>query len=238
MKLHAFFKSPKVACGALLAVGLVALTAHADEWDKKTVITIDQPMQISSTLLQPGSYTLRRMDSSSDRHIVQIWNGNQMHLINTVLTIPKIRAQATGHSTFTFWETPPGTAQALRAWFYPGDTTGDEFPYPKNPQMLAVATPPPAPVAVVPEPPPAPEPVPEATPAPEPQPAPEVEAPAPMTDQDQTPVPPPPEADRATPAPEAPPAELPKTASPYPLFGACGIALALFAGLLRVKRTA
>ena len=48
------------------------------------------------------------------------------------MAIPNYRMEPTGHSQFTFYETPPGTARAMRAWFYPGDNFGQHFVYPQD----------------------------------------------------------------------------------------------------------
>ena len=120
-------------------LGLAAFTAvlaftpaYADQWDKKTIITINQPVQIPTTTLQPGTYTLKLLESQSNRHIVTVWDQNGMHLVTTVLAIPNYRLQPTGDSRFSFWETPADQPKALRAWFYPGDNFGQEFAYPKD----------------------------------------------------------------------------------------------------------
>ena len=65
------------ACGIALSAGVLSICARADQWDKKTVLTVNQPIQVEETLLQPGKYVLKLIDSSSDRHIVQIFNGDQ-----------------------------------------------------------------------------------------------------------------------------------------------------------------
>ncbi len=230
-----------------LAAGPAAFHANADEWNKKTVLTVNQPIQIRETVLQPGQYVLQLLSSNSDRHIVEIFNGDQSHLINTVLAFPKQRTKLTGDTQFTFWETPPGTAKALRAWFYPGDTVGQEFPYPRHTEMLAMLEKP-APVtepAPVTQPAPAPvpatqpavtEPTPESsaaemTPATPPTPTPVETEPAVPADQTPAAAPPPPP-DQPTP----PPAELPKTGSHYPLLGIGGMIFLGLAGLLRLKR--
>ncbi|MGB9455499.1 MAG: hypothetical protein WCB12_05625 [Bryobacteraceae bacterium] len=195
-------------CGAAIALVWSASSARADEWDKRTVLTVNQPIQVKDRLLEPGTYVFRLLDTKSDRHTVQIFNGDQSRIIDTVFAIPRYRLQPAGRSEFAFWETPPGTARALRAWFYPGDTIGLEFTYPKHPVVLTASlntqtgpsvTPPPAEAAPAPEPaaqyePEAVEPAPEPQANPEPQPAAQETAPAP--------------------APE--PAALPKTASPFP----------------------
>src|SRR5262249_46901190 len=113
------------------AILFLAPTVKADEWNKKTIVTVDQAIQLPNVVLQPGSYVFKLLDSLSDRHIVQVFNKEDNHLITTVLAIPNYRLEPTGKTVFTFWEVPPGEPPAVRAWFYPGDNFGQEFAYPK-----------------------------------------------------------------------------------------------------------
>jgi hypothetical protein len=106
--------------------------AKADEWNKRTVLTVNEAIQLPTVTLQPGTYTFKLLDSLSDRHIVQVFDKDGMHLITTILAIPNYRLQPTGKSEFTFWEVPAGQAPAMRAWFYPGDNFGQEFAYPRD----------------------------------------------------------------------------------------------------------
>jgi hypothetical protein len=121
-----------IALTSLTAMVSLAPIAKADEWDKKTVLTVSETVQLPNATLQPGSYTFKLLDSQSDRHIVQVFDKDGMHLITTILAIPNYRLRPTGKSTFTFWEVPAGQPPAMRAWFYPGDNFGQEFAYPKN----------------------------------------------------------------------------------------------------------
>jgi len=219
-----------------LATAVATSPARADEWNKKTILTVGETVQIRDTVLEPGQYVLKLLDSQTDRHIVQIFNGNETHIINTVLAIPRQRVYPTGKSQFTFWETPPGNVRALRAWFYPGDEIGQEFPYPKHLQQVAMLMPPapaPAPEPVATNPEPAAEPAPaEAQAQPEaaaPEPAPEQPA---EVAQNTAPA--------ETPAQSTPeqPAELPKTGSPYPAIGIAGILMLGLGGLVRLRRLA
>jgi len=202
--------------GALAVTGLGLLgtsfvpKAHADAWDKMTIVTVNEPIIAGNKVLDPGTYVWKLLDSQSDRHIVQIFDKNQQHLETTFLAIPNYRLEPTGHTQFAFWETPAGVPKAVRAWFYPGDNFGQEFPYPKKlVAQLASAAPVPVPTNYT-EPEPAP--VPEAQPAPEPQP--ETQA---------TPAPEAP-AQTATPAPApAEPQTLPHTATWNPLIGLIGL---------------
>jgi hypothetical protein len=121
-----------IALTSLTALVSLAPTAKADEWDKKTILTVSETVQLPNATLQPGTYTFKLLDSQSDRHIVQVFDKDGMHLITTILAIPNYRLRPTGKSQFSFWEVPAGQAPAMRAWFYPGDNFGQEFAYPKN----------------------------------------------------------------------------------------------------------
>jgi len=112
---------------------------QADEWNKKTVVTVDQEIQLPNVVLQPGTYVFRLLDSQSDRHIVQVFNKDENQLITTMLAIPNYRLQPRGKTVLTFWEVPAGQIPAVRAWFYPGDLFGQEFTYPKDRAMQVAA---------------------------------------------------------------------------------------------------
>jgi hypothetical protein len=218
---------------AIASVGLLGIalapSMQADEWNKKTILTVNESISVPNKVLPPGKYVMKLMDSQSNRHIVQIFDGDETHLITTILAIPNYRLEPTGKTQFQFWETPPGQPKALRAWFYPGDNFGQEFAYPKteatNIASYAKAEVPTtyaqseadlttAKVGTINE-----QGTEKETPqetaqaTPPPAPAPEPTTPA------------------ATPAPE-----LPKTASPFPLIGLVGLFSIAGYGLLRVAR--
>jgi outer membrane biosynthesis protein TonB len=213
-------------CGIGLAAGVGAFRAQADQWDKKTILTVNQPVQIEEYLLQPGTYVMKLLDSQSNRNIVEIFNGDQKHLIGTVMAINNYRLQPTGNSRFMFWETPPGTARAMRAWFYPGDNFGQEFRYPKHLNVVETAQTTTSSTQTEAAAPPPPE-----TPAPQPTVAQEPQA----SREEQVEIaqnnPPPAPAPEAQPAPA--PEQLPKTASLYPLIGLSGLFSLAIYGLLR-----
>jgi hypothetical protein len=121
-----------IALTSLAAAMSFAPLAKADEWNKRTILTVNEAIQLPTVVLQPGTYTFKLLDSQSDRHILQVFDKDGMHLITTILAIPNYRLRPTGKSEFAFWEVPAGQPPAMRAWFYPGDNFGQEFAYPKN----------------------------------------------------------------------------------------------------------
>ena len=121
-------------------IGVALLPSlQADQWDKKTILTVNETIQMPScctpdhtVTLQPGEYVMVLVDSLSDRHIVRVFDKDQQHVITTILAIPNYRLQPTGKTVFQYWEVPAGQPKAMRAWFYPGDNFGQEFAYHKQ----------------------------------------------------------------------------------------------------------
>jgi hypothetical protein len=114
------------------AIGLVTIpTARADDYDKMTKITVNEPVRLPTMTLQPGNYSLRLLESAGNRHVVQVRDENGKGL-GLILALPNYRLVPKGKTVIQYWETPPGQPRAIRAWFYPGDNFGQEFIYPKS----------------------------------------------------------------------------------------------------------
>jgi hypothetical protein len=120
-------------------LGLLSLpfmrSAQADEWDKKTDVTFNQPVEVPGMVLSAGTYVFKLADSESDRSIVRIFNKDQSHVYATILAIPDERLQAADKTVITFEERAKGAPEAVKAWFYPGDNIGVRFVYPKQRAM-------------------------------------------------------------------------------------------------------
>jgi hypothetical protein len=204
-----------VAVVAMAGSGFVA----ADEFDKKTVITINEAVKLPTTMLPAGTYVIKLLRSPDvNRNTVQIFDKDEKHIITTILAIPNQRIHPNGRSVFAFWEVPAGQPKALRAWFYPGDEFGQEFAYPKTEATTIMASNSGATVPVNDE--TTASGVSDASTAATAEPAP---APAPIATPEPEPVPAPVEVAAAPQEPPAPVETLPKTASNLPLFGLIGM---------------
>jgi len=112
--------------------------AQRTVYNKKTTFTFSAPVEIPGvhlkgySVLPAGTYVFKLVDSQSNRHIVQIQSEDQKTTYATILAIPNVRVKPTGDTVLTFRERPAGEPPALRAWFYPGETWGDEFVYSKK----------------------------------------------------------------------------------------------------------
>ena len=117
-------------CAAVLCATIVT-AARADNWDKKTIVTFSDSVEIPGQVLPAGTYVFKLANSISDRHIVQIWNGDETQILATILAIPIYRLEPPDETIFEFDERPADSPMALHSWFYPGDNTGQEFVYPR-----------------------------------------------------------------------------------------------------------
>lgn len=116
---------------ALLALGATSL--FSDDHDKKTDVTISEPVQIpGGTVLAPGTYMFILNNSESNRNIVEIKSEDGKQLYAMLLTARANRVERTGKTVLTFYEMPQGQPVALRQWFWPGDYDGQEFLYRHN----------------------------------------------------------------------------------------------------------
>ncbi|MEO8373311.1 MAG: hypothetical protein ABI806_29270 [Candidatus Solibacter sp.] len=117
--------------GAVLLTGATT-AAKADQWNKKTYINTTRSIEVPGAVLPPGRYVFKLLDSSSNRHIVQILNDSESHVFATNLAIPKQRMEPADKTILTFYEMPGGGPEPVRSWIYPGDTIGQEFSYPRR----------------------------------------------------------------------------------------------------------
>jgi len=133
-KLYQFKILAMIFCLCLVVLAVLP-SAKADEWNHKTTVTFDAPVEVpgvGAQTLPAGTYIFKLLDSPADRHIVQIFNQAEDHVYTTILAIPNYRLRATDKTVMTFKERAEGQPEAIRAWFYPGHEWGEEFVYPKS----------------------------------------------------------------------------------------------------------
>src|SRR5438270_4508610 len=106
----------------IIAASNVARVAKADEWNKETVVTFSAPVEVPGKELPAGTYVFKLADSDSDRDIVEIFTKDQQHLLTTCIAVPKARLTPADTTIVTFEEKPTGTPEAVKSWFYPGET--------------------------------------------------------------------------------------------------------------------
>jgi hypothetical protein len=125
----------KTICCAAALTAVMAPGARADEWNKKTILTFSGPVQIPGATLPAGTYVFKLADIPGNRHVVQVFDKDEKKIYTTMLAVPNQRAEPSDKPIVLFSERATGSPQAVKVWYYPGETIGNEFVYPKSQAM-------------------------------------------------------------------------------------------------------
>ena len=121
---------PALFIALSIVVGSVT-TVTADDWDQKTLFTINQPVEIPGHVVLPaGSYIIKRLEATTP--VVQILNRTETRVFATLMPVSDFVQHPSDKSTFTFQEMPEGSPVVLRSWHYPGSQIGYEFVNPDS----------------------------------------------------------------------------------------------------------
>ena len=104
------WKTLPLAFGLALATAPFVTSAKADEWNKETTMTFDNPVEIQGRVLLP----------------VEIFNDKD-RLVTIVTGIPDYRVKTPSTTVVTFSEGRKDSPESIHEWFYPGDNSGLEF---------------------------------------------------------------------------------------------------------------
>jgi hypothetical protein len=123
----------RISLGIAAPIALLLIAAaprvFSDEHDQKTDVTITEAIQVPGAVLQPGKYMFILLNSSSDRHIVEVKSEDGKHLYSMSFATAARRVIPTDKVSLTFYEMPAGSPPALRQWFWPGQMEGQELLY-------------------------------------------------------------------------------------------------------------
>jgi hypothetical protein len=132
------------ACAAamLLTMSATPALAQGGPMDSRTEFTFNQPVELPGVTLPPGTYVFRFVDATTGRKVMQVQAKDaSSKTYGMFLTISAQRPKPSEDAELRFLETPAGQPAAVKTWWYPGNTIGREFIYPKSQALrLAKAT--------------------------------------------------------------------------------------------------
>jgi len=138
----------KVALACMTAA-MVTMSVNAGAQaprNQDTFFTFSQAVELPKTTLPAGTYFFQLMDSDSNRHIVKVMSQDRKQLLATLMAIPYYsNDRPPDDPQVRFLETPAANgvaaSNAIKIWFYPGNSVGHEFIWPRDKAMqLAKAT--------------------------------------------------------------------------------------------------
>jgi len=132
-----------IAAASVLAV-LIGFTAHVAAQNpvpsERTFMTFSNTVEMPGVTLPAGTYVFRLADTPT-RNVVQVLSKEEKDILGQWTFVQAQRPKATEDTVVMFKEMPEGTTPAVQYWYYPGETIGKEFIYPKDQaQKIANAT--------------------------------------------------------------------------------------------------
>jgi len=123
-----------MACALAFVVSLAGTSAAAQQpVNQLTYFTFSAPFELpGGKTLPAGKYVFKIMDSPSNRHIVHVMSEDQSEMHATLMAIPAQRVDPADEPEVRFMEAEANAAPAIRTWWYPGRSIGHEFIYPKD----------------------------------------------------------------------------------------------------------
>jgi hypothetical protein len=122
-------------CVAALS-GIFATSAKADDYNKKTVVTFREAVQIPGQVLPPGTYTFMLLDSPANRNVVEVWNADQNHLFASLETNSELQWRPpdrpmyyANQPSFQLEEQGPDQPMLLRSFYFPSYQERQDFIY-------------------------------------------------------------------------------------------------------------
>jgi len=116
-----------------IAIAATSLSQQysAFEWNKKTTLSTESPVEFPGIVLEPGNYVVRLREGGDRRSVVELLNQDETQVLATVVAVPDHRMRPEDNSDFTFHDVKHAGPRPVQSWFYTGDLIGLEFVYPK-----------------------------------------------------------------------------------------------------------
>jgi hypothetical protein len=129
------FRGALIASAVAAACCFGATTASADDWNRRTILTINEPVVVPGATLAPGTYTFMLANPETSRDVVYILREDG----TPVASVPVVHRQRTSDKrNLAMWVAinENGAVPVMKGWFYPGTNSGFEFLYPPAQQRM------------------------------------------------------------------------------------------------------
>jgi LPXTG-motif cell wall-anchored protein len=115
---------------SLLILG-IGSAAQAQTADYKTYFTFSGPVTLPGVTLPAGKYIFRLADPNSSRKVIAIQSEDGRKQLAMLHTIPNQAPKAPNDPEIRFMETSSNVPPPVKTWWYPGQSIGYEFIYPR-----------------------------------------------------------------------------------------------------------
>jgi hypothetical protein len=110
------------------AFALFATKARAELIEEKIDVKLSAPVMVPGKVLPAGTYIFEAL---KDARITRILSADESRIYATLI-VPAQRFDPPAKATVTLGRGPEGEPQRIDSWFFPGDSIGNQFVYPKE----------------------------------------------------------------------------------------------------------
>jgi hypothetical protein len=121
------YRSLIIAAAGAAALLLGPSTARAQEIEEKLTLTFSKPVEVPGEVLPAGTYIFQVLKQGS---LTRILSPDELHVYATLLTVPEEKKESEDGATVIMKKNEDGP-ERIDAWFFPGDSVGNEFVYHK-----------------------------------------------------------------------------------------------------------
>jgi hypothetical protein len=120
------------ACAVAVLAWFTVAKAIGEPVDHRTFFTFSGPVELPGVALPPGKYLFRVVNPTTSGNVVQVLDADGKQVYGLFFTFAAERMTPATKPEVWFMETAAGTPPPIKAWWYPGETLGREFIYPKE----------------------------------------------------------------------------------------------------------
>ena len=117
----------KLAVAACAIIGLATLTskAQAQLVNETVTVSFSAPVDLPGRVLPAGTYVFMAIEPN----VTRVLSADGKIVYGTYLTVPEERQEPVEKATIIMGENKTESRERVEAWFYPGESLGNEFMY-------------------------------------------------------------------------------------------------------------
>ena len=124
--------STMTACAlAVLAVLATQVQGQESNTSERTFMTFSSPVELPGVTLDAGTYEFRLADSPA-RNVVQVFRKDARDIVGQWTFVQASRPRVSSETVVMFREAKEGGTPAVQYWYFPNESIGKEFIYPKD----------------------------------------------------------------------------------------------------------
>jgi hypothetical protein len=116
--------------------------ANAQQPSNASELSVDEPVDVGGTILQPGTYRIEVAKLDENRDMLQVKSVDRMKLYTTTLSIPHatIAGEVMPETRFVYYPATAGLPKVLRTWYEEGRSSGHDIVYSRARALELAAT--------------------------------------------------------------------------------------------------